>query len=175
LLLRSGGLAISVLSKPKQTDTTQRWKASIQAEGHREPIRSKIEFSHSEADPRRALEAVPDRVVTPYALRPPTMLHYVAAAATEQKIIALAKRSETQARDVFDLDLLLRRHPDVQAGAIGADTVNAAIERALDLPAEAFTAQVVPFLDPDIVEIYEGPRAWAQIQSYVVNRLGELQ
>src|SRR5437762_1943608 len=81
--------------------------------------RARIEFSHRANDARRILEAVPDRVVAPYALRAPTMLHYTAEAAIEQKIAALALRSETQARDVFDLELLFRGHREaVIAGQI---------------------------------------------------------
>ena len=44
----------------------------------------------------------------PYGLTSPTVQHYGETAAIEQKIAALALRSETKARDVFDLDLLLR-------------------------------------------------------------------
>lgn len=176
LLLRSGGLTLGSISKPKQTETTQRWKAPINARGRREPTRTKIEFSHREADPRRILEAVPDRVVAPYALRPPTTLHYTASAAIEQKIVALAKRSETQARDVFDLELLLRRHRGaIEPRALESSIVEMAMEKAIDLPVEAFAAQVMPFLDLDIAELYTEPRAWEQMQSYVVDRLGELQ
>lgn len=176
LLLRRCGLALGPISKPKQTETTQRWKAPITASGRREPTRTKIEFSHREADPRRVLEAVPDRVVAPYALRPPTTLHYTAAAAIEQKILALAKRSETQARDVFDLELLLRQHSDaIQPRDVELSIVEMAMERAVDLPVEAFAAQVMPFLDPHISELYKERLAWTQMQSYVVDRLGELR
>jgi predicted nucleotidyltransferase component of viral defense system len=176
LLLRAAHLTIEQVTKPKQTATTQRWKASITVPGRRAPLRTKIEFSHRATDSRRVLEAVPDRVVAPYALRAPTMLHYTAEAAIEQKIEALARRSETQARDVFDLDLLLRRHRDaVGRGTVELRLLDAAAGRAVELPFEAFEDQVVPFLDPDSVELYADRTVWAQVQGFVVERLMELR
>jgi predicted nucleotidyltransferase component of viral defense system len=176
LLLRGGGLALDQVTKPKQTATTQRWKPIVTIAGRPGHVRTKIEFSHRRADPRRILEAIPERVVAPYALRPPTMLHYTAEAAIEQKVEALAHRSETQARDLFDLELLLRRHPDaVEAGAIGPNTLDVAEARALDLPFQAFQDQVVPFLDAGIVELYDDPATWERTQTYVAERLSELR
>ena len=176
ILLRSGGLALDQVTKPKQTATTQRWKPMVTAAGRRSPVRTKIEFSHRSADPRRVLEAVPERVVAPYALRPPTTLHYTADAAIEQKVTALAHRSETQARDLFDLELLLRQNPEaVTAGAIAPNTLDLAVERAFELPFQAFTDQVVRFLDAGIVELYDSPNAWRSMQAFVAERLMELR
>ncbi|MDQ3552951.1 MAG: nucleotidyl transferase AbiEii/AbiGii toxin family protein [Chloroflexota bacterium] len=176
LLLRGGGLVLHQVTKPKQTGTTQRWKPVVTAAGSSVLIRTKIEFSHRHADPRRILEAIPERVVAPYALRPPTLLHYTAEAAIEQKVEALAHRSETQARDLFDLELLLRRHPDaVSAGAIPPDTLVLAEERAFDLPFRAFQDQVVRFLEVGIVELYDDPAVWDRTQTFVTERLSELR
>lgn len=176
LLLRTADLTVEQVTKPKQTATTQRWKPSLAVRGRRAPLRTKIEFSHRAADSRRVLEAVPDRVVAPYALRAPTMFHYRADAAIEQKIEALACRSETQARDVFDLELLLRRHRDaVPPGTMKPRLLDAALERAYELPFEAFQDQVVPFLDPDVVELYDDRSAWARMQEFVGERLMELR
>lgn len=176
LLLRSGGLAVGQITKPKQTGTTQRWKSLIAVSGRRVPVRTKIEFSHRVSDPRRILEAVPGRVVAPYALRAPTMLHYTADAAIEQKIRSLAQRSETQARDVFDLELLLRRHPDaIGAGEIQSHIIDVAVDRAFELPFEAFRDQVVRFLDPEIAELYDDRGSWDRMQTFVAERLTELR
>lgn len=176
LLLRSGNLALDQVTKPKQTATTQRWKPMVTVAGRRSPVRTKIEFSHRSADPRRVLEAVPERLVAPYALRPPTMLHYTADAAIEQKVTALAHRSETQARDLFDLELLLRKDPEaVAVGAIAPSTIDLAVERAFELPFRAFQDQVVRFLDVGIVELYDNPTAWGRMQAFVAERLMELR
>ena len=176
ILLRSGGLELDQVTKPKQTPTTQRWKPMLTVAGRSSNVRTKIEFSHRSADSRRVLEAVLERVVAPYALRPPTVLHYTASAAIEQKVAALAHRSETQARDLFDLELLLRLHPAaVTAGAIAPNTLDVAVERAFELPFQAFQDQVVRFLDAEIVDLYDNPTAWARTQSFVAERLMELR
>jgi predicted nucleotidyltransferase component of viral defense system len=171
-LLRSGGLTVSEFSKPKQTQTTQRWKVALAATGQREPVRTKIEFSRRDGDTRYLLEPVPGEVVAPYALRAPSVMHYTAEAAVEQKIEALAGRSETQARDVFDLDMMLRRQPLVPI--VSDEPVREqGAARALDLPYDAFRDQVLPFLDADVAELYADAGSWAQIQGYVVERLLE--
>ena len=172
-LLRSKGVTVERVTKAKPTETTQRWKVLLAVSGRDGTISTRIEFSRRNGDQRWLLEAVPDRVVAPYALRAPTLLHYTAAAAIEQKVKALALR--TQARDVFDLELLFREQRDaVEVGALGAATLNAAIERCLELPFEAFEAQVVSFLEPDLVDIYNNASSWEQTQSFVVDRLTEL-
>jgi len=169
-VLRSGGLAVEGFTKPKQTDTTPRWKIAIAVTGRREPSRTKIEFSHRNGEPRHVLEPVPGRIVAPYALRSPTLQHYTADAATEQKIRALAGRSETQARDVFDLALLLRRRP-FEAATIDSQILERAAERGLALPFDAFRDQVLGFLDPEVAELYDTPAAWEQMQLFVAETL----
>jgi predicted nucleotidyltransferase component of viral defense system len=168
-VLRSGGLAVEHFSKPKQTDTTRRWKVAIAVTGRRESVRTKIELSHRNGERRQVLEPVPGRIVAPYALRAPTLQHYTADAATEQKIRALAGRSETQARDVFDLDLLLRRQP-LAGGTIEPQILEQAAERGLELPFDAFRDQVLPFLDPEVLELYT-KATWEQLQLFVTETL----
>lgn len=174
MLLRNDELAFESVTRPKQTETTQRWKLFISASGRNKPVRTKIEFSHRADDPRRILEPVPERVVAPYALRPPAVLHYTEEAAIEQKIGALALRSETQARDLFDLELLMRRYPDaLRPGQVKAKTLQAATERAMELPFAAFRDQVMPFLDREVADLYRLD-VWDQMQDFVVERLMEL-
>jgi predicted nucleotidyltransferase component of viral defense system len=168
-VLRSGGLAVEGFTKPKQTKTTRRWKVAIAVSGRSETVRTKIEFSHRNGERRYVLEPVPGRIVAPYALRAPTVQRYTADAATEQKIKALAGRSETQARDVFDLDLLLRRQT-LTAGTIDSQILGYAAERGLELPFEAFRDQVLPFLDPEVTELYD-KAAWEQMQLFVTDKL----
>jgi hypothetical protein len=104
------------------------------------------------------------------------MLHYTASASIEQKVRALAQRSETQARDVFDLELLLRRHRDaVRSGEIEPHLLGVAVERTFDLPFEAFRDQVVSFLDPEVIELYDDRDAWERMQTFVAERLSELR
>ncbi len=128
-------MGVDEVSKPKQSDTTRRWKVPITPDGQSQPVRTKIELSNRNGEHRYELEAVPGRVVAPYGLRPPSVQHYLGEPAAEQKVLALAGRSETQARDVFDLDLLLRRTP-LTPSAVDADIRKTAAERGLELPIE---------------------------------------
>lgn len=173
ITLRGSGLAVATdeVSKPKQTDTTRRWKVPILAKGRSAPHRTKIEFSNRNGEQRYRLDAVPARVVAPYGLRPPSVQHYLEGPATEQKVLALAGRSETQARDVFDLDLLLRKSP-LAPGAVDAGIRRVAAERGLELPYGAFADQVLPFLDPEVAEVYD-ETSWQQMQSFVIDALLE--
>lgn len=174
-LLRGAGITVAEVAKPKQTDTTQRWKLRLASASRDELISTRIEFSRRNGDERRSLEAVPERVVAPYALRAPTLLRYEAAPATEQKVKALAQRSETQARDVFDLELLFRTRPGtVKPGALDSATLKAAMERCVELPFAAFEAQVIPFIETDVAELYSDASIWEQMQAYVIDHLGEL-
>jgi hypothetical protein len=175
LLLRSAQISIAQVNESKQPGTTQRWKLLLASPTVPRPISTKVEFSRRNGDRCWQIDQVPERVVEPYALRPPTILHYLAPAATKQKIDALALRSETQARDVFDLELLLRSRPGIIAhGAVANDRLQAAIDRALELPFVAFQSQVVPFLEPAIADGYDDPAVWKQVQEYVGERLLEL-
>lgn len=171
-LLRAGDLEVAEFSKPKQTATTRRWKVAIGAAGGRRAMRTKIEFSNRNGDGRYRLEPLPSRIVAPYALRAPVVQHYVDDAPAEQKVRALALRSETQARDVFDLDLLLRRRP-LPIGSLDPDLLAEAAELAMQLPFAAFRDQVLPFLEPGAIELYDSEASWVQMQVFVAEKLEE--
>jgi predicted nucleotidyltransferase component of viral defense system len=173
-LLRIGHLEVAEFSKPKQTETTRRWKVAIVAPGHAAPVRTKIEFSNRNGEDRYSLEALPGRIVAPYALRAPSVQHYVDDAPAEQKVNALAARSETQARDVFDLDLLLRRKP-LPTGSVDPGILDEAVDLAMHLPFAAFRDQVLPFLEPGVIELYDSESAWEQMQTFVAEKLEEAQ
>ena len=104
-LLLSQQLEIARVSKPKQTNTTQRWKLELKASGLSLPLHTKVEFSHrGTRGEDYILEPVRSDIVRPYGLPAPTANHYQAPSAIRQKIQALAGRAETQARDIWDLD-----------------------------------------------------------------------
>ncbi len=168
-VLRSCGLSVEGFSKPRQTDTTRRWKVGLAAPGHAEPVRTKVEFASRGDRGGGIVEAVPERVVAPYGVRPPLVQHYDGPAALGQKVQALAGRSETQARDVFDLDLLLRR---ASLPALPRALRELATEKCLELSPAAFADQVAPFLDPEVAALYPAS-AWRAIQDFVAGRLLE--
>jgi hypothetical protein len=169
LLLRLGGLVVAEFTTPKQTETTRRWKVSLAGPGD-EPVRTKIEFSGRVSEGDYRLDRLPAEVVAPYALPAPSVQHYEAAAATEQKVSALVGRSQTQARDVFDLDLLLRRRP-LPVGELDPDLLTEAAERVFELPFDAYRDHVLAFRAADVLELYDGIEAWERMQTFVAGNL----
>ena len=175
-LMRASRIEAPEVVAAKQTDTTQRWKIGLRTPDHPNLIRTKVEFSGrgGEGDGWE-FAVVPDEIVRPYALQAPTVRHYLRPAAISQKIAALALRSETKARDVFDLELLLRQHQARQPSTDGlaATHAAAAAERALLVPFAAFTTEVAPFLDPDLADLYDRA-TWEGTCSAVARALATL-
>lgn len=172
LVLRASDLTVEEYSKPKQTETTRRWKVGIGASKHAELIRTRIEFSNRNGETRYRLDAIPHHIVRPYGLRAPSVQHYVGDAPAEQKVTALARRTQVQARDVFDLDLLFRTG-SVPQGSLAPETLVAAIDRAAGISFAEYRDQVLPFLEPDARVLYETETAWDEMQTFVVERLEE--
>jgi hypothetical protein len=105
----------------------------------------------------------------------PTVNHYTARSAIGQKIHALAGRSETQARDIWDLDHLLRStNADPRPLSHGMrETLPAATERVMSLDYDVFKAQVVPYLLDEDQVAYGTRDAWDRMRELVVERLEE--
>ena len=113
--------------------------------------------------PARRLGGVPARIK-----------HYLPPDAIEQKIRALADRSTTEPRDVFDLDHLFRQYPDALAQSRpDPKKTLAAKERAIDIPYDDYKTLVVEFLEEDIVVLYGTEPAWSDMVLRVVERLEE--
>ena len=175
-LLTSQGLEIVRFSKPKQTDTTQRWKLELKAVGVSVPLHTKVEFSRrGTRDEEYVLEPVRSDIVRPYGVPAPTVNHYAARSAIRQKIHALANRAETQARDIWDLDHLLRS-TNADPRPLSSDVREAlpgALERTTSLGYDVFKAQVVPYLTDEDRTTYGTRDAWDRMRELVVERLGE--
>lgn len=170
--LRSRGLTISRVGATKQTETTQRWKVGLSAAGRSIELPTKVELSRHGLAGEWLLESVDPALAHVYQVTPPLACHYGARAALQQKIGALALRRVAQARDVFDLDLLLAR----TGGALPADErparlLQPAIERTWAFSYADFQAQVVAYLEPEVAELYAARDAWEAIQLRVVAAL----
>lgn len=172
LLLRAGDLEVAEVSKPKQTETTQRWKVGLRAAGFSDLVRTKIEFSRRDEEPRYRLDVLPREIVRPYGLRPPSVQRYTGDAPIEQKIVALARRAQVQARDVFDLDLLFRARPE-RTRLLDSRLLTKAVDQAAGVSYAEYRDQVVPFLEPDARILYESEGAWDQMQTFVIEQLEE--
>ncbi|MCC6645216.1 MAG: nucleotidyl transferase AbiEii/AbiGii toxin family protein [Polyangiaceae bacterium] len=171
--LKAHGLTIVETSTPKQTETTQRWKVGLQRSREELPIRTKVEFSRREGIEGAKYEAADREVLRPYGLTPVLATHYTTGAAIRQKIHALAARTEPQARDVFDLSLLLARPDarDLVLDAASRKRLDGALDHAVGLGFDEYASKVVAYLEPSHAELYAGRDAWEAMQADVVARL----
>jgi hypothetical protein len=172
--LRAQRLEIVRATAPKQTETTQRWKVGLSVSPAGTELPTKIEFSRREAGDAAnvAHEPVSDTLIRRYRLYPVIAQHYAAAAAIEQKVAALALRSQTQARDLFDLNLLLDAHVPARTDlGAAAQNLPRAIENAMNVGFDDFAGQVVAFLEPEYQEHYGQRATWDRLQARVVEAL----
>jgi Nucleotidyl transferase AbiEii toxin, Type IV TA system len=172
LPLRSRGIAVVEASAPKQTETTQRWKVVLSAEGRSLPLHTKIEFSRRGTKEDSKVEPVAASVLAEYGLMPVLAPHYPLAAAIRQKIGALIHRSTVQARDVFDLSVLVAKAGgNVEVLRSTRAQIPKAIERCMEVSYDDYKAQVVSYLKPDQIEALGSREAWDTLQSQVVEFL----
>jgi predicted nucleotidyltransferase component of viral defense system len=172
LALRSRGIATTSVSAPKQTETTQRWKVGLSAEGHALPLHTKIEFSRRPTMEESRVEPIAATVLAKHQLMPFLAPHYPLAAALRQKVGALAGRSVVQARDVFDLGVLFARSGgDVDALRPIRSVLPKAIERAMDVSYADFKSRVASYLQSDHLDTYGSREAWDALQTQVVDLL----
>jgi len=163
--LRTYGIADIAINDPdkaKHTQTTQRFRVQlITASGEKLP--GKVEFSRrTHAGLTRVVEPIDPEVARQYNRLGFLCQHYSGEAAVVQKLLALAGRSATQARDVFDLEILLRgghaRLPILRAVSV-RDRAEA--RQNLDtLDFAAYSDQVLEFLDEEHRASYGGRPAW---------------
>lgn len=176
--LRSFDIADIDINDParaKQTGTTQRFRCGlITPAGHRLP--TKIEFSRRKdggnAESETALvDAEIARAYRKLSYRCP---HYRGGAAIIQKLRALAGRPVTQARDVFDLAILLRGGYSASrpwSQLLAEEEHSRTIDCLMSLTWEDYAGQVVEFLDIDSKVEYGNRSAWDSLQNLVLCQL----
>ncbi len=175
LALRSRGIALTRLSAPKQTETTQRWKMGLAVDGLASPLHTKIELSRRPTVEESTVEPIAASILAEHQLMPLLLPHYPLAAALRQKVGALASRSVVQARDVFDLGVLFAR----AGGKVDAltpirDIIPGALERALDISYADFRSQVASYLQPEHLDTYGSREGWDALQAQVVELLQQV-
>jgi hypothetical protein len=117
-----------------------------------------------------SFDACEREVTRPYGLAPVLSTHYRTQAAISQKVHALEGRSEPQARDVFDLALLIAR-PEVTSMTFGDEVrawAGAAAARAAGISYDEYAAKVLAYLEPDHVAAYEDRAHWDALLEQVV-------
>lgn len=174
--LRVQKIEIVRTSSPKQTDTTQRWKMTLRHIDSGAEVPTRIEFSRRGLSGETVVESADPAIIRAYRLYPVIVQHYSAPAAFAQKVSALALREQVQARDLFDLKLLLdaggaERPLPVEA----ARHLAVAIENAMAIDLDAFVGQVLAYLEPEYQSHYGSREAWNRLQEDVVVALTGLQ
>ncbi len=173
--LSAKGLEIIDSSEPKQTDTTQRWKISLRTKENRLPIPTKLEFSRRKMTSNVLFEAVDPELVQDYGLYPIYSNHYGIQDALDQKISALIHRTEIQARDVFDIDLIhLSQRKLKTKSNLTKEDLTRGQENALTLRFHDFKGQVVAYLLPEF-QIHYDQRRWNTILENVVDLLESMK
>ncbi len=173
-ILRVRGLGIERWSAPKQIETTQRWKIGLAVSGSDVSCHTKIEFSRRGIKAGAVFEAVDPLVIQAHGLSPIMSNHYAAQAAFEQKVEALITRKTTQARDVFDLNLLLNSgvEPYVSKASMKARLAEAQTN-AMSVTFDLFKAQVLSYMHPDYQPQYDSEPVWDDAVLRVVEALSE--
>ncbi|WP_018289524.1 hypothetical protein [Verrucomicrobium sp. 3C] len=97
---------------------------------------------------------------------PPLVVsHYIIDTAIEQNIRALARRSQPQARDVFDLDfLLIKRGRPLEASS---EWTAAAKQNLSSIRYSDFAANVLSFLDSSARPGFSSETAWERMRKHV--------
>jgi predicted nucleotidyltransferase component of viral defense system len=151
-------------NKAKLTETTQRFRVQlVSSAGERLP--SQVEFSRRTPASAEAREVaqVDSEIARRYERLAFRCQHYDGAAAVAQKILALAGRPVTQARDVFDLDVLQRggHTRDISLDAlVSKEQRAAALTNARALTFDDFAGQVLDFLDDEQRRELDDVAAW---------------
>lgn len=174
--LLARGMETDNISESKQTDTTQRWKISLKIADIALPLPTKIEFSRRKMDESTLFEPIDTEIIQHHQLYPILTNHYTQESAFCQKVDALIHRTEVQARDVFDLQLLLNR--GVQPRCLPdflCKKLDTAIGNALSVSFSDFKAQVVAYLMEEYQDYYSSTKVWNDIQAAVVSKLEEIK
>lgn len=174
--LKGKEIEILHISESKQTETTQRWKISLKVGGLTVPLPTKIEFSRRGMSENFIFEPVDKELIRTYQLYPVLTNHYMLEAAFNQKVDALINRTETQARDIFDIKLLLDRSvkPECLSEALRKN-IATAITNTRSIGFEEFKGHVVAYLLSDYQTYYNDRKIWDEIQHEVIFMLEGLQ
>lgn len=174
-ILKANGVAVVQWTEPKQTDTTQRWKLSLRADGSTALLPTKIEFSRRGMPGEPLFEAVDPELIRAYRLAPIMASHYPIEIAYQQKVGALAHRALTQARDVFDLYWLINSGAKQELPEDLQECRHRAQQNAMAVTFATFKSQVLAYLSASHREQYDSESVWETIQLTVAEALGSAE
>ena len=112
-------------------------------------------------------------------MSPIFLSHYDRPTTILQKVAALAGRNITQARDIFDLYLLIGNQPLTIFKNLSAVIQNQqlktqvaqALENLRGIKYQDFQSQVVTYLAAEYQKVYSAPEIWQQIIKQVTQTL----
>ena len=174
-ILEVRGISIEHVTEHKQTETTQRWKFGLTVPGTEQPVPTKIEFSRRGLEAGSVFEPVSHEIVRLYELPPLMVNHYPAPIVWRQKISAILSRATSQARDVFDLHLLLETGMKADARLTEDKKPDLAQieENILTVDFGQFKSQVISYLEADLQDHYDSEEAWDVMRWRVIEALRE--
>jgi hypothetical protein len=167
------GLGLPDMAKAKQTETTQRFKVHLLTAAG-EDLFSKVDFSRRGFHGRVEKGFVSEAILRGYQMPPLIAPHYDLDSAVVHKIEALATRSETQARDIFDLHLLSAKYAGgAGIGRDAKDLLGKASERVFEVDFVVFRDTVLAYLAPEDRGAYDSAGVWDEIKLKVTRFLEE--
>lgn len=161
------------VTRPKQTQTTQRWKVSLE-QGGGASVSTRIEFSRRRKE-IPCLSGIPDAALLGrYRMPPFAAQFYDAIQMTAQKIAALAAPSRYAVRDLFDLHHLFFA-ASVNSAEVASCTRLEQVEEALEkirlFTHRDFKQQVLPYLTETLAAHYSNPAAFEGLKEAVEEAL----
>jgi len=175
--LSSRGIQSIRVSKPKQTDTTQRWRIALMLSAD-VSLSTKVEFSRRRNEIPYA-KGVPDpALLNHYKLAPFATQFYDAAHMSAQKISALASPSRQAVRDLFDLHQLLynlKVKPDDVAKLVNEEDLRNAVEKVSAFSYASFKREVLPYLSVEIVDLYGDVSAFEKLKTDVASAILQIK
>lgn len=172
-ILQTQGIEILNISTPKQTLTTQRWKIELKSKYTALPLHTKIEFSRREFEDDAIYEPVDSQIIRQYSLPPFMANHYSIQSIFRQKVRALALRSETQSRDIFDLYFLIGSGNHFKLDKNTITVLEDAKSKAREIAFEDFKGQVVAYLSDDQQKEYDDVSVWDVIVKTVIKSMDD--
>jgi Nucleotidyl transferase AbiEii toxin, Type IV TA system len=154
----------------KDTETTFRYKFGVIMRGDiRYPTKVEVSFRDRYPGDQNVIEVPDSRFFQAYGLEPGPVCRYRRNAAVRQKIDALGGRREAQARDVFDLGVLVRGNLDDTlltfiAAGLGRDRLEEARDRTFTITFDEYEGRVLEFLDEGERLLYGTKDRWHNFQ-----------
>lgn len=182
LKLRVGGLDPGQ-GPNKDTETTYRYKFLLVRPGEvRLPTRVEVSYRGRHAGDEVAQEQPSLGAIKQYLGEGDQLVlaHYKKPAAVRQKLSALAERTLAQARDVFDLAVVVRDEPERELVQFLAETTDSltldrAYDRALEISYGQYQNQVMEYVSEDVQAQYGSERKWDELRLQVVGLIDRVR